>query len=119
MFDTDEIETMDGTRAWSVTQALFSGVPERGTVRHDLVAGWYDTDVEPNLGAFALVQSGTEFEDLVGDFLGVTYGERTIYVYCLGSTALDNEMALSRTAFFHLEDLAVGTIDVLMQVVIP
>ena len=116
-FTEDETEVMDGTRTWATTQELFRGVSPVGTPRYDLDVGWYDSNVEPNAGAFCLVQAGGQYEDLVGERVAVVYGDKTIYLYCLGSTNLDQDVALARAAFFRMADLAEDTIPVSLQVI--
>lgn len=106
MLPLDEPEILNGTRAWPETQAEFVGAPDPNRKRYAIESSWYDTTTNQHEGAFCMVQSGSEMEELIGDIVQVVYKNKQIYVYCVGSADLSADFALARTAFFNIELLS-------------
>lgn len=121
MLERDEIEILDGSRAWPEAQRIFRlmGSPDPRTRTTRMVeTSWYDTSASDYEGAFCLIQSGSELEHLVGDLVRVMYRDREIIVYCVGGAELDTDFALFRRAYFALTDLADPTIDCILQPIV-
>lgn len=116
MADQTETEILDGTRSWNDAQAIFAGVPDPARTRYRVDCGWYDTIVEEHDGSFCMIKDGSALEELVGDFVQVDYGVRSIWVYCIGgSLDLPADLALQRTAFIRLASLQLETITVIAR----
>lgn len=112
----EEVEIVNGMRAWPESQVALRGATDPSQV-FDVLACWYDTDIEEHEGAFCLVDVGGPLADLVGDFVRVTHAGREAFVYCLGQEDLPCEIGLARRAFMALEFLNVSEIDVTVEVV--
>jgi hypothetical protein len=115
MEDLDELEVLDGLRAWDEAQAAFQGTLDTTRTRWLVDLGWYDTSIDDREGAFAMVQQGSDLEEMVGDVVRVDYGSKVAYVYMLGGADLSAPMSLSRPAYFRLAMLSVATIPVAVQ----
>lgn len=121
MLERDEIEILDGSRAWPEAQRIFHlmGSPDPRTRTARMVeTSWYDTSASEYEGAFCMIQSGSELEHFVGDLIRVVYRDREIVVYCVGGAELDTDFALFRRAYFALTDLADATIDCILQPIV-
>lgn len=115
MDDLDEPLILDGLRGWLDSQAALRGVPDVTFRAAPTAAGWYDTSVDDHEGAFCLINNGSALEDLVGNVVQVDTDSDTIWVYCLGGAALDNDIALARTAFARLGMLSEDELDVVVR----
>lgn len=78
---------------------------------------WYDTAIRPEVGSFAVVRDGGPMGDLVGEILRIVYGERSVFVYCIGASDVPTDLALARRAFLALDVLNRESISVLVQVI--
>jgi len=106
-----EPEIREGMRAFPTTQQLFKGAIRNSLATNPVEIGWYGTITERHRGAFAIVRDGEGYDDLIGEFLQVSWKQRRVYVYCIGSTdEIDTPIALYRRAFLGLERLSVETI---------
>lgn len=111
-----DIEIHQGRRAFGETQTLFGGaVFQRVGDFVDL--GWYDTEVYPEAGSFAVVRAGGVYADLVGEVLKVSNGSREVFVYCAGTADVPQDLALYRRAFLHLAVLAREKLTCVVEVV--
>lgn len=115
MDDLDEPRVLDALQGWIDAQVLLRGVPDVTTQPVQTTVGWYDTGVDDREGAFCLIDNGGALEDLVGDVVQVTVEDVTIWVYCLGGAALDQPIALARTAFSKVAMLSEESVDALVQ----
>lgn len=87
---------------WYRSQQALGGAVIRNTAQVVQVE-WHGTSLDEHLGAFALAQTGSVMEDLVGERLRVTYRSRSIYVYVVDtSDELDYPLSLTRRAFMAL-----------------
>lgn len=111
-----EPEILTGRRAFAVTQQLFEGVPVR-RLPALVDVGWYGTETEPETGAFAVVRDGWGLDDLIGEVLKVTVGQRAVFVYVIGARGVPTDIALARRAFFAIGRLAHETLPALIEVV--
>lgn len=108
-----EPEICDGQRAWAKTQELFAGSPVNTLASPAIECGWYSTAQSPYRGAFMMVQEGAGLDDYVGEFLRLTYKQRSISVYCVGTSALiDTPIAVTRRAFLALARLGLRELTV-------
>lgn len=116
VYDLDP-EVLWGRRAFAQAQALLGGVSEP-RFSDFIEIGWYDTDVHPESGSFAVVRQGGPYTDLVGEVLAIKRGTRpTVFAYCVGARAVPNDLALQRRAFLAVAGLATETVDVVVEVV--
>lgn len=95
-----EPEVSQGRRAFPVTQELFAGTPLEAA--RTIETGWYDTSVNIESGAFALVQTGAGLDDLIGEICQVTNGARSVFVYVMQAAAIPTPFALARRAWFAI-----------------
>lgn len=103
----DEPEILDGMRAWNEAQAALNGTVAPERKRYDVDVGWYGTSVDEHEGAFCLIRSESNLEELVGDVVRIGYGTKEIFVYCIGGTAdIDTDLAVARAAFMRLDVLS-------------
>lgn len=119
MTEVLEPEIQDGLRGFGQTQILFAGSPITSFFTNPLKCGWYGTEVSPYRGAFCMVQEGAGLEDLVGEFLRISYkGTRKINLYCLGETPkISTPISLTRRAWNEIERLSLDEIFVYTQVI--
>ncbi|MCA1571259.1 MAG: hypothetical protein LC798_13250 [Chloroflexi bacterium] len=111
-----EPEVLWARRAFPMAQELLVGVAHR-MVSSSLETGWHDTRAHPERGAFAVVQRGSEYEELLGEVLIVTYGERTpVYVYCANTADVPRPLSLYRRAYLGLTRLSREPIDCIVEV---
>lgn len=106
-----EPELLDGMRCFPTTQELFLGSPAETHIPNPMRIGWYDTNIHPLRGAFAVVRRGSGL-DLVGDFLQVTYrGTLTVRVYCVSEVdTIEQDLAIQRRPYLAMERLSVPSI---------
>lgn len=119
IYDVDE-EVHVGRRAFGEAQRQFAG-PALSRLPGLVTVGWYDTDVEPESGSFCVVRTGGPYdnEELVGEVLAFTYGQRpVVYAYCLGSREVAEDVALYRRAFLAVRNLAMETADCVVEVTV-
>lgn len=112
---TDEIEILDAARAWETSQALFLHGADETRTRFHVACGHYDEVLDPNVGACCLVRQGSDLEELVGEFVIVTFLRVKLYLYCVGGAPLDTDVALTRRAFMELAPLWTATVPVYVQ----
>lgn len=97
-----EPEVAIGRRAFPAAQALLAGalltsIPDVSTV------GWHETFVDGESGAFAVVRFG--LEELRGEIVKVTAGDRSCFVYVVGARDVPVDLSLARRAFLSLAPL--------------
>lgn len=106
-------ELMAARRAFPKSQELLAG-PTLREVDAAAQVGWHGTDVCTELGAVAVVPPEAELSDLVGEVLVVKYTTTTItrgvYVYCVGTSAIIDDISIGRRAFFELGLLSHGVL---------
>lgn len=105
LVNTVELEVSVGRRAFPVTQEIFAGSPVGAPAT--VATGWYDSSVDPETGAFALVRTGAGLDALIGEIIEVSYAQRSVFVYVLADAALptDFDLGLARRAFSALSRL--------------
>lgn len=101
MLERDEPEILEATRSWVYTQARFRAPVDVTRPRHEVVSSWYDTSVSPHVGALCVVNDD-RLDELVGDFVRVSYGSRYAWLYCVGHAGVSTPFAITRTAWFRL-----------------
>lgn len=119
MIPTLEPEIQDGMRGFEKTQELFAGSPTTSFFTNPLRCTWYGTEVSPYHGAFCVVKEGAGLDDLVGEFIRVTYrGTRKIYLYCVAETPkIPTQLGITRRAWNEIERLSLDEIFVYSQVI--
>lgn len=111
-----EQEIQDATRAYPEAQRLLGGVPlRRLPARVDV--GWHGTSTEPIAGATCVISDDSGLDDLIGEVLKISSGQRSTFVYCLGSRSVPQPLSLSRRAFLSLGLLALESLPCLVEVV--
>lgn len=112
----DEEEILDGSRAWAKTQELFSGYGDPTRFFFQVDCGWYEAPLgEGYEGAFAVVRTDSDLEQLVGEVVKVSLGgiyETAVYVYVVGSEDIDVDFACWRYARAQLADLSTDVVSV-------
>lgn len=79
--------------------------------------GWYGSSISGERGSFALVNKGGPLDPLlIGDRLRLTFGRRSVVVYCYSAENLDWDIHITRRSFAALEFLAVERIGVAIEV---
>ncbi len=111
-----EPEVLVGRRAFPMAQSLLAGTPADRAPRL-VKAGWFGTEVEREQGSFALVRDGAGLDDLVGEVLKLSAGEKVVFVYVLGVRGIPTDIALARRAFLSMGRLSLESIDAIYEVV--
>jgi hypothetical protein len=102
---------------WTDTQQALAGAVDSHT-NISTTAEWHGTNLDDNLGAFAVVREGGSCEDLVGDVIKVTAGGRVVYAYVTDSSdELDADVSLTRRGFAALGPLSLDQLAVRVEVV--
>lgn len=104
-----EMELNVGRRAFPLTQEKFYGLPV--SAPQSLECGWHDTSVNPESGAFALVQQNAGLDDLIGEIVRVAYGSKMVYVYVLQAAAIPTQFSLYRRAWLGLGRLSLESLE--------
>lgn len=113
-----EEEILYGIRGFGATQDLFTGTPLITFLSNPIKCSWYGTEINQNRGAFCLVQEGAELDNLVGEFVRITYKQREITLYCLAETPeIDTPIAITRRAWSAIERLSLDEIFAYVQVI--
>lgn len=101
------------------TQARWNAAPTAGTPIYSTVTcEWHGTTVDAERGAFCIVPPGGRLATLVGEWLRVTYGTRSVAVYCHNEADGYSDLSLTRRAFQALELLSVDEIVVRVEVLV-
>lgn len=102
---------------YPTAQRLLAGSVERGSRRRAL-AEWHGTspDGDPLVGSLAMVNPNGALADLVGERIKVTYQGRSVFAYVHRSSALDEDLSLTRTLFARLARLDATNIAALVEV---
>lgn len=112
-----EQRLLDGRRAFPMAQQLLAGVPIR-VLPERVQVGWYDSQVDPESGAFAVVQRGGEFDDLMGKRLRIlTEDGAEVFVYVLGARSIPTPIAVWRRVFLALALLSTDELSCTVEVV--
>lgn len=101
-------DLFDGALGFLDAQVAFKGPVDLSFKPKFVNATWYDTSVDPNRGAFAVVQfDDPDWEPVIGKAVRVSYGRREVLVYVIKGVPLpaDNPFALYRRAWLQLTDL--------------
>jgi hypothetical protein len=106
-------------RAFPAAQALLAGAA-LSRVGTTVEVGWHSTETHPELGSsHALVRSGADLDDLIGEVLKITRGDREpVFVYVLGARDLPTDVSVARRAFLALGLLAVESVECIVEVVV-
>lgn len=85
-------------------QIALVGSPRRlGT----FTVSWYGTEISDEIGSFAVVDPTGPLSLLVGDFLQISYQQRSVNVYVIGSySTLLSDIAISRRSYLAINRLA-------------
>lgn len=113
-----EREVLIARKAFPDAQVELSGVsaPYSGG---PYALGWFGTRIVDERGAFAVVSEGGPLEDLIGEIVLLRYGQRSVFVYCVGASDIaDYDIGVTRRAFAALAVLAKEEIAVLIEVVV-
>jgi hypothetical protein len=114
-----ELEILDGERVFSKTQELFVGAPAETLYSAPVECGWYDEYTSPYRGAFMLVAEGGNYMNLVGEFVRVSYKQKSVNVYCVASEIeLPTPIAIARRPYLSLSRLTVPSLEVYTQVLV-
>jgi hypothetical protein len=80
---------------------------------------WHHTTLDEHEGAFAVAREGGPLEEMVGDVLRVSYGDRSAYVYVVdASDDLDADLSLARRAFIQLANLSEDEVAASVEVLV-
>lgn len=97
-----EPEVLAARRAFPKAQELLAGGARR-RISSLVEVGWHDIAAHPERGAFALVRRTGPYEELVGEILMLTYEDRpTIFVYCVNTADVPQDITVYRRAFIAL-----------------
>lgn len=115
--DLTETEIIDSRRAFAACQDIFPN-----TVTSDkpvaLNVGWVGTDQVDETGFIAVTSlDDTLATKLIGEFVLLQNGSRSIVVYTIGRRDLTVDYALSRRAFLELSGLYVDSIELVGRIV--
>lgn len=115
-----EPEIQDGIRCLQKTEVLFNGAAKLPRIYPASVSmSWYGTSVSPLRGSFCLVKEGIGLEDLVGEFVRVSFGSTHMNLYCLGQNpSLETDIAIPRGRFLNFALLPTASIDVFIDALI-
>lgn len=102
-------------RAFPKAQELLAGVPLRSL--GVMTVGWHDTLTHPKTGSFAVVADGAGLNDLIGEVLRLSRGEREVFALVFATRAVPTSLSLARRAFIGLALPALESIEVLVEVV--
>jgi hypothetical protein len=105
---------------WNTAQVRLAG---QGTVqsgsRRSATVEWHHTTLDEHEGAFAVAREGGPLEEMVGDVLRVSYGDRSAYVYVVdASDDLDADLSLARRAFIQLANLSEDEVAASVEVLV-
>lgn len=113
---TIEPEILDARRAFPTSQGLLGG-PSVRQVQGLVVTGWHDTSVSGERPSFAVVRRDGPQLDLIGEIIRVSYADRSVFAYVLGSALIPVDLSLARRAFLAIGLLAAESIDATVDVV--
>ena len=111
-----EQEILDASRGFADAQLTLQGSIDIDIQRIYTQACWYDSSTNEHEGCFALVNSGSDLESLVGDIVLVTYKKKSVWVYIVAATNLPTDIGLFRSAWIRIADLAEDEIGVRVEV---
>lgn len=104
-------------RAYPRSQELLAGPPDR-IVTASTPVGWYGTDVHPETGAVALVRSGSELAELIGEVIRLRSPSGEAYALVVsGSSDLTADLCVARRCFLDLAPLADRVVDMEVAVI--
>lgn len=101
-----ETELVIGRRSFASAQAAFSLFQGVQSI-HTLVSlSWHGTNTDVNEGSFAVVQTGSALEELVGEIVRVKVDARSVYAYVVTAADISVDMTLARRPFMAVGLLA-------------
>lgn len=111
-----EPELLAIRRAFPKAQELLFSVPLSRIYAGPV--GWHGTQVDPELGSSAaVVRSGAGLDELIGEVLRITVGDRTpVFVYVVGARDVPTDVSVARRAFMALGLLAVEHVEAIVEV---
>lgn len=100
----NESEIVAGRHAFVDVQSEWANYPD---IRLDsaMSCSWYGTSLNDERGSFCVVNLDGPLSDEVGSYLRVSYGLKSVAVYCVEAFVIPFDIALSRRAFFALAPL--------------
>lgn len=102
-----ESELVIGRRSFVAAQKYLSTFVSVVSTISNVSLSWHDTAVDLNEGSFAVVQSGSDLEDLVGEIVRVKVGRRTVFAYVVAeSSMIQVDMTLAQRPFMAVGLLA-------------
>jgi len=102
-------------RAFPKAQELLAGVPLRSLGL--MTVGWHDTQTHPKAGSFAVVADGAGLDDLIGEVLRFSRGEREVFALVFAARAVPTSLSLARRAFIGIALPALETIELTVEVI--
>lgn len=111
----NEPEIVNARLAFADAQGALGGVAEE-RLNDTYTCGWFGTSLIDDRGSLAVVNEDGPLADCIGDRLRIIHGQRSVVVYCFGSTDLDTDLAIARRAFAAIELLAAEELDVELEV---
>lgn len=107
-----------GRRCFADAQSLLQAAPLQEALPGTWEAGWYDANLSPEVGSFAVVNPADALAPLAGRVIRVSAQERFCFLYVIGAVAgMDWPLAIQRRAFLHLGLLSLPSLDVVVEVV--
>lgn len=103
-----EVEIMAARRSFTEAQRMLGGSPIAPA--QTLTVGWHDSSVDPESGSFALVDVTAGLDDLIGEIVRVSYGQRVVFAYVLKAASLTVAFSLTRRTYAGLARLSIETI---------
>jgi hypothetical protein len=93
----------------------------RGPIRSTgrlTTCSWHGTAFDPRLGSFAVVQIGSDLEDLLGERVKVTSSDtaRSVYAWVCDVKDTDEPISLTRRCFIDLAPPATDALAVVVEV---
>ncbi|MBA2751593.1 MAG: hypothetical protein H0U41_05050 [Actinobacteria bacterium] len=101
-------------RAFAKAQLLLAGSASRLVGQADV--GWHGTSVHEESGSVCLVRFGSDYADLVGEYLLFTVGPNSLVAYCYERADVAADISLARRPFLHLAGLYRDTISARVEV---
>lgn len=117
-------DTEYGRLPWIEAQSIFAQGGAELKTDQIVACGWHGTLVNPERGAFAIVNKDGLLADYVGERVKVTYDSgveapiRAVYVYVLDVDAIEEDISLTRRAFLSIAPLATETLSVHVEVMV-
>lgn len=110
-----EPSVLDGRQGFLDAQAAFAGP---ATSLGFFTVSWYGSAVSDERGSFGVVDPAMDLADAVGEIVAVSYHDRIVYVYVIGSQdGLGTDLGITRRSYLALELLAIEPITATVGVV--